>query len=157
MIAYRLGESGQRLVFTRTVLDHFRKHRQDGPRKREAGGQIFARLRLPDILLQEVTGPRARDQRTRVSYLPDRTSEQREIYGRHRRGLHFIGDWHTHPEDVPSPSGMDISSIQDAFSKSCHSLNGFILVIVGRCPFPSGLSVSFCNRTSIIPLSSSAM
>lgn len=157
MIAYRLGKSGQRLVFTKAVLDHFRKHRQDGPRTREAGGQLFARFRLPDILLQEATGPRARDRRTRVSYLPDRASEQTEIYSRHRLGLHFIGDWHTHPEDIPSPSRTDISSIQDAFSKSSHSLSGFVLVIVGRCPIPTGLYVSLCNETSIIPLSSSAM
>lgn len=157
MIVYRLGKSGQRLVFTRPVLDHFRKHRQDGPRKREAGGQIFARFRLPDIMLQEVTGPRAVDRRTRLSYWPDRASEQREIKSRHKRNLHFIGDWHTHPEDIPKPSGMDISSIQGAFSKSNHSLNGFILVIVGRCPMPTGLYVSLCNETSIIPLSSSAM
>ena len=156
MIVYRLGKSGQRLIFTRSVLDHFRKHRQDGPRKREAGGQIFARFRLPDILLQEVTGPRARDRRTRVSYWPDKVSEQREINSRHRRGLHFIGDWHTHPQDIPSPSRVDISSIQDAFLKSSHTLNGFILVIVGRCPIPTGLCVSLCNETSIIPLSSSA-
>ena len=157
MIVYRLGKSGQRLIFNRSVLEHFGKCRQDGPRKREAGGQIFARFRLPDILLQEVTGPRVRDRRTRVSYWPDKASEQREINSRHRRGLHFIGDWHTHPQDIPSPSGLDISSIQDSFLKSSHTLNGFILVIVGRCPIPTGLYVSFCNETSITQLSSSAM
>src|SRR6267378_3125357 len=104
MIVFPIDGSGQRLVFSPAVLEHFAKYRQLRSWQREAGGQIFARLTLPDIYIEEATGPRRSDCRTRTTYRPNRRAEQREIAGRHGQGLHFIGDWHTHPEALPVPS-----------------------------------------------------
>jgi hypothetical protein len=59
----------------------------------------------------EATGPRRTDRRTRTSSVPDRRAEQREIDDRFRRGLHFLGDWHTHPKNIPHPSGPDVASL----------------------------------------------
>src|SRR5262249_41800499 len=112
---------------------------------REAGGQLFARLALPEIVIVDVTGPRRSDWRARHSYQPNRRVEQREIAERHSLGLHFIGDWHTHPEDLPMPSPRDEESMREMFTESCHALNGFVLAIVGRLPFPEGLAVWLYN------------
>ena len=60
----------------------------------------------------------------------------------HNRGLHFIGDWHTHPERLPRPSPSDVHSIRQAFKLSKHHLNGFVLLIAGTEVFPHGLFVS---------------
>jgi hypothetical protein len=38
----------------------------------------------------------------------------------------------THPEPNPTPSGLDLASMRDAFLKSSHELNCFIMVIVGN-------------------------
>jgi integrative and conjugative element protein (TIGR02256 family) len=59
----------------------------------------------------------------------------------HSLGLNFIGDWHTHPERVPSPSTSDIRSIREAVTRSTHHLNGFVLLIAGTEVFPVGLFV----------------
>src|ERR1700730_5735407 len=133
---YPISSSGQRLVFTEPVIERFAKYRQTRWWQREAGGQLFACVALPEILVVEATGPRRSDWRTRYTYIPNRRAEQREINGRHPRGLHFIGDWHTHPEDQPVPSWRDEESIREAFVESEHALNGFILAIVGRNAFP---------------------
>jgi len=101
---YPVADSDQRIVFAETVLNRFAKYRQMRWWHREAGGQLFARFALPDIVIAEATGPRRSDWRTRYSYRPNRRAEQREIAARHLLGLHFIGDWHTHPEDLPVPS-----------------------------------------------------
>jgi integrative and conjugative element protein (TIGR02256 family) len=140
MIAYAIPGSEQRLVFPSSVLNHLAKHRQTRWYHREAGGQLFARFALPDIVIEEATGPRRSDWRTRYSYRPNRRAEQREITRRHSRGLHFIGDWHTHPEAIPSPSSRDIESMCELFTLSEHALNGFVLAIVGREAFPLGMS-----------------
>lgn len=145
MIAFPIGASGQRLSFSQTVLAHFDRHRQTRRWQREAGGQLFARFALPEIQVEEATGPRRSDWRTRYSYHPNRRAERREIVARHADGLHFIGDWHTHPEPIPAPSPQDIRSMRDLVTKSEHVLNAFVLVIVGRDPFPCGLSVSLFN------------
>lgn len=152
VIVYLIPDSEQRLVFTLDVLNHFKKHRQNTSRKYEAGGQLFARFNLTDIVIVEATGPRRRDQRTRFSYRPHRPSEQKEIDSRHKRGLIYIGDWHTHPEGIPHPSNIDRSSMQDIFSKSVHKLNVFVLVVVGTREVPDGLSVLICNDVSVASL-----
>lgn len=153
MMIFPIAASGQRLVFSPTVLEHFEKHQQLRWWQREAGGQLFARLALPDILVEEATGPRPSDWRTRCFYNPSRTAEQREITSRHARGLCFIGDWHTHPEAVPSPSRRDNESMHEMVTKSVHELNGFLLVIVGTAPLPRGLCVSVFTGSDALTLS----
>lgn len=152
---YPISNSGQRIVFSDLVLEHFAKHRQVRWWQREAGGQLFARFDLPTITVVEATGPRLGDYRTRYQYRPDRKAEQQEIAERHARGLHFVGDWHTHPEDVPTPSDLDGESMREAFVRSAHTLNAFLLAIAGRLPPPEGLTLwvyDGSNRLLLSPL-----
>ncbi len=146
MLEYPIGHSGQVLVLTEGVVRKFRRYRQRRWYQREAGGQLFARLSLSRVFVEEATGPRRTDRRTRTSYVPDRAAEQREIDSRHADGLHYVGDWHTHPEPVPGLSGLDIASISESVRRSTHALNGFLLLIVGQAEPPSGLLVSVHDR-----------
>jgi integrative and conjugative element protein (TIGR02256 family) len=142
MIEYPIGTSGQTVVFSERVVSHFNKCRQTRFWHREAGGQLFARLSPGFIVISICTGPRSTDRRTRTSYIPDRRAEQIEIEEQHVRGLHYVGDWHTHPHIAPQPSARDVASIRDCFVKSRHSLNGFLLAIVGQRCVTSALHVS---------------
>jgi integrative and conjugative element protein (TIGR02256 family) len=142
MLRYRIGKSNQFLNLSADVLRHFANHRQSKAALPEAGGQLFARLKDEEISVVAATGPRSTDRRGRTSYTPDRHAEQSEINEFHADGLHYIGDWHTHPAAVPVPSGVDIGSILDTANRSTHDLNGLILIIVGTDPFPLGLRVS---------------
>ena len=146
MLEYPIGGSGQILVFSEKVVRKFGRYRQKRWYQREAGGQLFARFSASRIVVEEATGPRRTDRRTRTSYVPDRAAEQREIDSRHADGLHYVGDWHTHPEPVPGPSGLDVASISESVRKSTHALNGFLLVIVGQAEPPGGLLVSAHDR-----------
>ena len=141
MIEYPVGSSGQVIIFESGAIDHFRRHRQRRRYQNEAGGQLFARFVDHRILIEEATGPRRTDRRTRTSYEPDRRAEQREIKERHSMGLHYVGDWHTHPEPVPRPSPLDAMSIGECVKKSRHLLNGFVLVVVGQAEPPAALHV----------------
>lgn len=45
----------------------------------------------------------------------------------------YIGEWHTHPEDFPSPSTVDVSSIKNSFKRNELPFKDCILmVIIGR-------------------------
>jgi integrative and conjugative element protein (TIGR02256 family) len=147
MLNYPIGDSGQVLVLSDEVLEHFARYRQLRFYQSEAGGQLFATFDEGRIHVVEATGPRRTDTRRRTSYVPDRRAEQREIDARHERGLHYVGDWHTHPEDVPTPSGRDADSISESVKKSTHTLNAFVLVIAGRAEAPQGLSVCLYDRS----------
>ena len=148
MIAYPVGQSGQTIFFADSVIAHFRRHRQRRKRQKEAGGQLFARIEGSNIIVFEATGPRRKDMRTRTSYAPDRPSEQREIQERHRRNLHFVGDWHTHPELIPASSHTDARNIAECVKRSKHQLNAFLLVVVGGAEPPDGIQVSICDGES---------
>jgi integrative and conjugative element protein (TIGR02256 family) len=41
----------------------------------------------------------------------------------------YIGEWHTHHEEVPTPSSVDICSLQDIYRR--HKLKCIIIAIVG--------------------------
>jgi len=70
----------------------------------------------------------------------------------HRNGLHFVGDWHTHPEAIPTPSSSDIRTITEAVAKSRHHLFGFLMIVVGSGDFPTGLHVSLNTASSHLRL-----
>lgn len=156
VIVFDLGASGQRLILEASVVEHFEAHRQLTPQDREAGGQLFAAFSGDSISIKEATGPRRTDHRTRTSYRADRKAEQQEILERHRRGLHFVGDWHTHPSPRPSPSDLDYRSIQDSVRRSAHELQGFVLIVVGTLRGSDGLHVSMNDgdRTFVLHVSS---
>jgi integrative and conjugative element protein (TIGR02256 family) len=91
------------------------------------------------ISVERATGPGRNDRRSRFSFWPSRTFEQRAIDQFFLEGLHYIGDWHTHPEDCPHPSKEDVDKIQSIFNASQHELVSMLLVVVGRVADPEGL------------------
>ena len=146
MIEYRLNNDS-RLVLTDPAILHFKKSRQLRVWSRESGGQLFATFDGPVVTVREVTGPRRSDRRGRWYFRPDRAAEIAEITVMYKRGLHFIGDWHTHPQDVPQPSTLDVDSLADCVRRSEHQLLGFFLIVVGRQLPPEGLHVSYHDGT----------
>ena len=130
------------------MLNHFAKHQQNTESSYEAGGQLFARFVGNQVRIEKATGPRPADRRSRFLFIPDRRQEQQEIDEMHRKGLHFVGDWHTHPQPTASPSYSDLRSIKDVFSRSKHNLNGFVMIIVGSDDFPAALHISLHSATA---------
>jgi len=142
VLCYAFPNGWGTLVFTDDVLDFFDTHKQIGFCSKEFGGQLFARFNGKEIVVEQATGLRKNDKRGRFYFLPSRKSEQKEIDSVFEDGLHFIGDWHTHPQNNPLPSQDDLTSMGDAFKHSKHELQGFVMVIVGRNDFPGGIWVS---------------
>ena len=145
MISYHDGTSSQIIVLTHPVLAHFDRFRQIAANSSEAGGQLFAGFRNTIIRVELATGPRASDYRSRSSFIPNRAAERREIRRISKDGLHYVGDWHTHPELIPVPSQIDITSFQDMYRKSRHRPTWFVMVIVGTAAGEEGLYVALCN------------
>lgn len=145
MISYIVGNSSQTLVLTNTVLRHFECHWQLVPGDMEAGGQLFAKFDGGNVVVERVTGPRCSDRRSQVSFIPDRIAERREIGTLFGLGLHYVGDWHTHPESQPQPSTIDAWSLCDIFRQSKHQLDGFVMIVVGNASIPETLYVGVSN------------
>lgn len=126
----------------RAALNVFEMHRQTRFYHREAGGQLFGRAAGSRWKVARATGPGREDRRSRFGFRPDRGREQREIDEYHALGFDYLGDWHTHPQDIPRPSMRDVESIDDIVQKSTLEMSGLLLCIVGRRPFPKGIWLS---------------
>ena len=142
---FSLNGSEHILRINNDALIHFQKNRQNHPCKKEVGGQLFGIFDGKRTTICCATGPRKIDKRGRYFFHPVRWLEQYEIKKKFRQGLHYIGDWHTHPEKAPTPSLKDIASMEDCFCCSEHELESFVLVIVGQARPPKGLWVSAHN------------
>lgn len=152
MITYFAADGAQRVVFQDAVLDHFARHRQLGPQAPEAGGQLFASISNGTVNIMLATGPYSQDKRWRFGLLIDSFTRRRDIGRLHKQGLHFVGDWHTHPELYPTPSSTDHNSMLEMFRRSDHDLAAFLMVIVGQAQLPAGLYVAAVNRDGTHPL-----
>lgn len=128
---YSLGLVRKRLIIEDSVLAHFSEYRQNGENSTEAGGQLFGKIADGNVVVSHATGPNKRDGRSFALFVPKRSHEQGDINRLFKKGFHYIGDWHTHPQRSPRPSSLDLKSISDTFIKSRHDLDSLVLVIVG--------------------------
>jgi len=151
-LVYTHGRINHTIEFVPGVLNTFQKFKQKRFWQKEAGGQLFAKFINETVQIVKATGPKKTDRRSRFYFYPDRLREQNEINTIYKQGLHYIGDWHTHAEDKPTPSKRDVKSINECVRESKHDLNGFLLVIVGRLDFPQGLFVGFSDGVEIFPI-----
>lgn len=135
--------------FSDVCLRTFDEHRQRSCVSREIGGQLFARFTNAGISVDLVTVTRGKSKRTRFGFWPDRQAEREEIAQLFRGGYHYLGDWHTHPEARPSPSGPDQQKMLDIFRMSKHQLNAMLMVIVGQEDFPEGLYVGAVTAAGV--------
>lgn len=147
-LEYRIPGSKQRLIFSQVVLEWFVRHRQKRSTDTEVGGQLFAEITVDNVIIRVATGPYRCDRMRRNQFQPDISQERKDIVKIFKKGLHYVGNWHTHPEPYPSPSGNDTNSMAEYFNQSKHELNNFVLVIIGTSTFPAGLWVSLhgCKR-----------
>ena len=140
-LIWRKKGLAQRIRITDAVLNHVAKHQQHSPTSTEAGGQLFGTVSRAEVRLVAAEGPHPRDERGRTHYRSDPKAAQKAIRDQAKRGLLFLGEWHTHPEDVPTPSADDDAAIAAMVDRSKLNTDAAILLIVGRLNPPAGLFV----------------
>lgn len=136
------------IQFDQNVLDIFESYKQKNIWEKESGGQLFCRIFSRKIVVMEATKPDFSSRRSRFAFRPNRDREQYHINTFFKKGLHYIGDWHTHPEDLPLPSSVDLIEIRSIFMQSNHDLSAILLVVVGKKPFPNGLWSGLLDHVS---------
>ncbi|MCA8161089.1 Mov34/MPN/PAD-1 family protein [Burkholderia cepacia] len=104
----------------------------------EAGGALLGRhlLDSKDVVVDEVTTPQKSDRRSRFSFFRS-TRHEALARGRWQEQLNtvaYLGLWHTHPEEEPTPSRIDRMDWQQAVSRDTFEGSRLFFPIVGtRC------------------------
>ncbi len=148
---YTFPDSKQQILLTKPILELFKTYRQQGLEV-ESGGLLFAEFDLPIIRIIEASPPHKSDKRWRTLFVPNRILQRQFIKQHFKQGLHFVGEWHTHPQDKPSPSDLDLGSMADSFLQSHHELNYFVMIIVGKATDSLELWVSVHNGNKYLQL-----
>lgn len=103
----------------------------------EAGGVLLGRLLLQGdhVVIEEVTVPGPHDRRSRFLFFRAERPAQaavNEAWARSGGELNYLGEWHTHPEDDPSPSWHDRTDWRRLVTVQQYEQSSLFFVIVGR-------------------------
>lgn len=127
-----MAESGTLVIFPTTLINELEKQKQLNLRDMESGGIIIGKRRSSNIEVVAITTPQLKDRRSRCRF--DRKEFGHDTilgqYWRQSNGEdNYLGEWHTHPEDFPTPSLTDLSTWRAMSSE--HGIP-LLAVIIGR-------------------------
>lgn len=130
-------QSGGVIQFSRNVVDVLQSFRQRDNESKESGGILLGRILLneTDFVVDRVSTPTQADKATRFSFFrPIKLAQQLVIKVWHKSAgtQNYFGEWHTHPEDFPIPSSVDITNWQSIWHRSKTDADEIFFVIVGR-------------------------
>lgn len=123
------------LEFSSEVQAILLKHRQLGMGDAEAGGIVLGHLFGDRISICRLSLPTELDKRSRTYFERHRISGQSIVeyeFFNSNGQINYFGEWHTHPEENPSPSHRDIKMIQEQFKLNTLNTDFIILLIQGH-------------------------
>jgi integrative and conjugative element protein (TIGR02256 family) len=142
--------SDQHLGIDPRVLRHVRRYRQSREGQPEAGGQLFGTVTKSLVRISAASGPHRSDQRSRYAFRSNPHTAQTFIEAHAERGLLYLGEWHTHAENVPSPSETDVSALRAILQNSQLNTDALVLMIVGLARPDADLGVWYMKRTRLL-------
>lgn len=128
------------VVISTEVTNTLLSYRQLSDSSQESAGVLIGERRGVHIIIKMLSEPSRWDIRSR--FMVDRVSKHHQMavdiaFKKSNGELHYLGEWHTHPEDVPSPSIIDYSS----WHKNLKLSEPLILIIAGRTDFWVGKKI----------------
>ncbi|EMN0828787.1 Mov34/MPN/PAD-1 family protein [Providencia rettgeri] len=136
------------VVVSINVTNALTSYRQLSDSSPESAGVLIGERRGNHIVIKAISVPNSSDIRSR--FMVDRVGihHQKTVddaFKNSNGDWHYLGEWHTHPEDEPEPSMIDYNS----WHKNLRSSEPLILVIIGRLNFWVGKKI----KNNIEPLS----
>lgn len=138
------------LSLAEPVITVFQRHIQALPSDCEAGGLLLGTVHGSSLAVSEATVPTKWDMRLQYYFerMPFGHSSIAQTRWKASGGMvRYIGEWHTHPQDYPYPSGLDRAE-WNKLSRNRADGRLMLAVIVGR----KGLYVELVPHDGIGPL-----
>jgi integrative and conjugative element protein (TIGR02256 family) len=118
-------------VFSPSAVEVFMKHRQRYPWQPEAGGILLGKRRGRHLEVLLATEPMRTDRRQAFFFEREAQGHAEAARGAWLAGgglVDYIGEWHTHPQRVPVPSGVDRSEWRKL--SGCRPEQSPLLVVI---------------------------
>ena len=122
---------GSLLVIMPSVVHRLLDYRQLDGSSNEAAGVLIGERRGSHMVIYDITEPGKGDIRSR--FFVDRRGPHHQAavddaFARSSGKLQYLGEWHTHPEDQPSPSSTDLGT----WRRHLVAQEQMVLLIIGR-------------------------
>lgn len=98
------------VYFTEDVIRTLSKSGRSCLRRPETGGILLGRRRGRHFEIQHATSPFPQDQRYMGAFVRERAGHQEiatALWSASGGEVDYVGEWHTHPEKMPTPSSTD--------------------------------------------------
>jgi integrative and conjugative element protein (TIGR02256 family) len=122
------------IIIARSVLNIIERFKQSNNKNNESGGILLGQVTEKDVHILKVTTPNKFDSASRYSFDCNKDAAQiiinYEFLNSGQKTI-YIGEWHTHPEDYPNPSGIDKKMIDNQYFKNKLNEPFLILIIQG--------------------------
>lgn len=116
------------------VIALFKKHIQNKKDLPESGGIITGEILDKVIKIITCSEPSGDDIQSRYNFIRSHKTAQNFIDYRFElsNGTEiYLGEWHTHPEDKPTPSNTDLKSFYKTLKKNRLNSDVHFMIIVG--------------------------
>ena len=119
-----------------SVLNQIFKYAQVGPTDLESGGILLGKCykNQKEYIISDISEPSVLDKRTRFSFIRSKKHAQTIInktWDETNGFVNYMGEWHTHPEDHPSPSLIDRNLMREIASDGSAVFPHIFLLILG--------------------------
>ena len=117
------------------VIDIISSFIQDEKDKPEAGG-ILMGYYIDDysFFISDLTVPSNYDKSSRFNFIRSFINAQKFInhFFKSSKGKKiYLGEWHTHPEKLPTPSSTDLDSFEEQLKKNKLNSKFIFMIIIG--------------------------
>jgi len=123
------------LIIQPKVIEFINLYKKNLPNL-ESGGIILGKI-LPNkyIIIEELTKPSSSDKRGFYFFERDKNIAQQiinEKWEKSKGETIYLGEWHTHNEDNPTPSKRDLTMIKNQLNTSKMEIDFLLLLIIGQ-------------------------
>jgi integrative and conjugative element protein (TIGR02256 family) len=116
------------------VIKIFENLKQQNKKSHESGGILLGQITGNKVYILKASTPNKFDKSSRYSFECNKDSAQVIIdyeFNNSNQKTIYLGEWHTHPETIPSPSFIDKDMIRNQYFKNKLNEPFLILIIQG--------------------------
>ncbi|WP_100612825.1 Mov34/MPN/PAD-1 family protein [Confluentibacter lentus] len=147
MIEFKLGNLS--IKISEEVFEKMKSFIQDENHKPEAGGILIGYyLEDNNYSIIDSSSPSRFDKSSRYNFTRSKKNSQKIINKNFKdsKGKKiYLGEWHTHPEDYPTPSCLDKKSILEQIRGNILNSKIIFMLILGR----KGIYISYADKNEI--------
>lgn len=128
--------NGGKIKLTCSVIETLKQYKQEAKNSKESGGVLLGRFIKvsKNIVVDKITTPMKGDKQTRFSFKRISPLHQEIIIEEWHKSnctCNYLGEWHTHPEDFPTPSDVDMKDWKRKLKKDVFSGRYLYFIIAG--------------------------